>query len=136
MNDTAERPLTAEVRERLAALGDELREACAARWELARLEINSDLRLLVRLAMVWSIAAVALLTALPLAAAALAEALAGCGGIGHGGWLLIFAAAGLILALGCGFCGWRRFRRKFVGLRETIEELHEDIAWLKERQRS
>ncbi|MCG2685214.1 MAG: hypothetical protein L6306_16550, partial [Planctomycetales bacterium] len=31
---------------------------------------------------------------------------------------------------------WRRFRWKFIGLRETMEELREDALWLKERQKT
>ncbi len=128
MKDPPDRPLLADVSEQFAALGEELRETFAARWELARLEIEVDLRSLARLAVFWSIGAVAALTALPLAVAALAEALSGSLGIARAGWLLILAAALLILALGCGYCAWRRFRRKFVGLRETIEELREDAG--------
>ncbi|MBN1396239.1 MAG: phage holin family protein [Pirellulales bacterium] len=131
MNETADRPLLAAVRERLSAIGGELRELAAARWELARLEIESDLRSLVRLAIFWSLAAAALLTALPLAAAALAEALDGRLGIGRPGWLLILAAVLLVMSLSGGYCAWRRFRRRFTGLRETLEELREDLVWLK-----
>ena len=28
---------------------------------------------------------------------------------------------------------WRRFRQEFVGFEQTIEELHEDVVWLRER---
>ena len=38
------RPLLADVRAELSALGEDLREMALARWELARLEIESDLR--------------------------------------------------------------------------------------------
>ncbi len=30
------------------------------------------------------------------------------------------------------FCGWFWFRRRFVGLQETLEELREDLEWVKE----
>ncbi len=136
MNDPADRPLLADVREQFSALGDELREMAATRWELARLEIEADLRSVARLAFFWLIAAVAALTALPLAVVALAEVLDGCLGISRGGWLLILAAGLLTLAFGGGYYAWRRFRRKFIGLRETIEELREDALWLKERRKT
>lgn len=136
MNDPTDRPLLADVREQFSALGDELREMFAARWELARLEIEADLRSVARLAFFWSIAAVAALTALPLAVVALSEVLDKCLGIARGGWLLILAAGLLTLAFGGGYCAWRRFRRKFIGLRETIEELREDALWLKERRKT
>lgn len=133
-NETADRPLFADLQSQFAAFGGDLREMVAARWELARLEIVADIRSTVRLAVIWLIALVAVLTALPLAVAALAEALDGSLGIARGWWLLILAAGLLMLAAGGGYCAWRRFRRKFVGLRETIEELREDAIWLRERK--
>lgn len=136
MNDPADRPLLADVREQFAALGNELREMFAARWELARLEIETDLRSLARLAIFWLIAAIAALTSLPLVVVALAEVLDGCLNIARSGWLLILAAGLLTLAFGGGYCAWRRFRRKFLGLRETIEELREDAVWLKEGRKT
>lgn len=136
MNDPADQPLLADVREQFSALGDELREMAATRWELAWLEIEADLWSVARLAFFWLIAAVAALTALPLAVVALAEVLDECLDIARGGWLLILAAGLLTLAFGGGYCAWRRFRRKFIGLRETMEELREDALWLKERRKT
>jgi hypothetical protein len=133
MNNSTERPLLADVREELGALGGELREMVSARWELARLEIKSDLHSTKRLAVAWLVTAVMLLSALPLAAAALADALDGWRNVPRAGWLLIFAAGLLILAGLGGYLAWRRFRRNFIGLRETLEELREDILWLKEK---
>ncbi len=85
-----------------------------------------------RLAVVWLASAVMALTALPLVAVGAAEMLNGCGGLHRGDWLLIFAGGLLILALAGGYFAWRRFRRQFIGLRETIEELREDVVWLRE----
>ncbi len=132
MNDPADKPLLADLRAELAALGGELREMAAARWELARLELAADLRSARRLAICWLAAGVAALAVLPLLAVALAEALAGCGGISRGGWLLRLAAGLLVLAGAGGYLAWRRFRRRFLGLRETLEELQEDLLWLRE----
>jgi len=116
-----------------APLGNELREAVAARRELARLELQADLRAVRRLVVACSIAAVFGLTALPLAAVGAAEALGGYGTISRIGWLFVFAGGFLILAVGVGGLAWRRFRRKFLGLRETFEELQEDLTWLREK---
>jgi hypothetical protein len=135
MNDPAERPLFADLGDEIGALTAELREMAAARWELARLELLADLRSAKRLAIVWLVSAVLALTALPLLAAALAEVLDGCAGIHRGVWLLIFAGGLLILALAAASLAWRRFQRKFTGLRETLEELREDLVWLRESSR-
>ena len=133
MKNSAERPLLDDVRAELGALGGELREMAAARWELARLELQADLRATKQLAIAWLAAAVMALTALPLAAVWLAEALDGCGHIARREWLLIFAGGLLVLALTGGQLAWRRFRRRFLGLQETLEELHEDLVWLGEK---
>ena len=45
-------------------------------------------------------------------------------------WVLV---CGLVLSGLSSYFAWRRFCRKFVGLRETIEELREDRVWLGER---
>ncbi|MEN6459034.1 MAG: phage holin family protein [Thermoguttaceae bacterium] len=133
MSDPSQKPLFEEVRAEIAALGRELREMMAARWELARLELSADLRSLRRLAVCWLLAALVAMTVLPVLAVALAHALAGIGNIGFAGWLLL-VAGGLLLAAAVGvWAAWRRFRRKFVGLRETLEELREDMTWLAEK---
>jgi hypothetical protein len=133
MNESPDRPLLADVRAELGALGGELREMAAARWELARLEIESDLRSARRLAVAWLVAAVMALAALPLATSALAEVLGGRLGIPRIGWLLICAGGLLLSAALIGSLAWRRFRRNFVGLCETLEELREDVVWTKEK---
>ena len=113
-----------------------LREMAAARLELARLEIAADLLSAKRLAVAWLVALVMALTSLPLVAVWLAEVLGELTGIPRGGWLLGFAAC-LLLAAGVGgYLAWRRFRRNFLGLRETLEELREDVLWLKEKSGS
>ena len=123
----------ADVRTELGELGAELREMAAARWELACLEIASDLCSARRLAVAWLVAAVMLLTALPLLASGLADALNGWQGIPRVAWLLAFAAILLLLAVLVAYLAWRRFRHNFVGLAETLEELREDVLWLKEK---
>ena len=133
MPNSTERPLLADVRAELGALGGELREMASARWELARLEVESDLRSARRLAVAWLVALVMGLTSLPLAAVCLANALDRCANISSNGWLSIFAAGLLLASTLGGYLAWRRFRRNFLGLRETLEELREDVLWLKEK---
>ena len=38
----------------------------------------------------------------------------------------------LVAAALVAWLAWRRFRRRFVGLEETLEELREDLVWLQE----
>lgn len=133
MNDTTKRPLLADIRTDLGALGVELREMVSARWELARLEIESDIRSAVQLAVAWLVAVVMSLTALPLVAAGLAEYLDGWHGIPRSAWLFVFAAALLFIASLGSYLAWRRFRRNFTGLCETLEELQEDMVWLRDK---
>jgi hypothetical protein len=133
MKPYARQSLLTDARAELGALGGELREMAVARWELARLELQSDLRSAKRLAIAWLAAALMVVTSLPLVAVCLADALDGCGRIPRGGWLLIFAGGLWALALVGGLLAWRRFRRRFVGLQETLEELREDLIWLREK---
>ena len=133
MNDSSKQPLLADVREQLGSLGSELREMAAARCELAGVEIASDLLSAKRLAVAWAVALVMALTSLPLVAVWMAEVLDELTGIPRGGWLLGFAACLLLTAGVGGYLAWRRFRRNFLGLRETLEELREDVLWLKEK---
>ena len=132
MRDPAERPLFADLRAELGFLGGELREMATARWELARLELQADLQGMKRLAIAWFVAVILTLTALPLLAVGVAELLDGCCGISRAEWLLIAAGSLLALALVGGYLAWRCFRRRFVGLRETLEELREDMLWFRE----
>jgi len=134
MPPTPDRPLLADFREGLDALGDELREMAVARWELARLELSADLRSAKRLAIVWAVSALMIFTALPMLAASLADWLDGDGGISRAGWLLIFGCGLLAAAITAAETARRRFRRRFVGLQETLEELREDVLWLREKR--
>ncbi len=134
MKTYARQPLLADVRAELGAWGGELREMAVARWELARLELQSDLRSAQQLALAWLAAVLMMVTSLPLVAVCLADILDGCGQIGRGGWLLIFAGGLWTAALGGGLLAWRRFRHRFVGLQETLEELREDLIWLREKK--
>jgi hypothetical protein len=134
MKDIMDRPLLADLRKELGALGDDLREMAAARLELAQLELQSDLLSAKRLATAWLAAAVMAFAALPIAVVSLAGRLDGYCGIASRDWLLIFAGVLLLLAIAIGCFAWRRFRRRFVGLQETLEELQEDMLWLREKR--
>ena len=63
----------------------------------------------------------------------LADLLDGVGHIARAGWLAIFAGGLVTAAILGGYCAWRRFCRRFVGLRETLEEIREDMLWLRNK---
>jgi hypothetical protein len=133
MDDPAQRPLLTDLREELTGLAGEVREMAAARWELARLELQHDAHCVRRLAVAGLLAAIAALTALPLLVMCLADVLAGCGNIPRAVWLLIFGAGLLSAAAATMYFAWRGFRRRFIGLQETLEEIREDLVWLREK---
>jgi len=113
-------------------LCDDLRQAVELRWQLARLEVESDLRSAKRLIIGLSIAAVIALAALPILVVCLAQLLDGWLRLGSVAWLGIFGLLLLLVGPAVGYAAWRRFRRGFVGLQQTLEELQEDLVWLRE----
>jgi uncharacterized membrane protein YqjE len=124
--------LFADLRDDLRSFGAELREMAAARWELARLELLAQRKVFGNLAGALIAAMLMALTALPLLAWCLADALDGWYGVSRGLWLFGFAIGLLITALSSGYLAIRRFRRHATGLQETIEELREDLVWLRD----
>jgi len=125
-------PLFAGLRHELGGLSSELRRWFRAHFELAWLEIQADLREVRRLIVALAAAAVLALAVLPLLATALAWRLKGSVGLGFGAWLALFGVGLLLLAVVGGLLAWRRFRRRYSGLEETLEELREDLVWLGE----
>ena len=130
--DKKDRPLFDVLRNELGTLAADVRKMATLRWELARLELQSDARTVARLAIVWTVSVILALVSLPVLVVALACALDGVFGIPQGGWLVIFGLGLILIAMLSGISAWRRFRKNFIGLEETLEELHEDMVWLRE----
>jgi protein-S-isoprenylcysteine O-methyltransferase Ste14 len=127
-----ERPLLADLKARIAAVTAELREMAVLRWQLAQLEWQTAAGQLKRLAVAGAVVAVMALTSLPILAVAATDLLDGSLGISRTGWLAVF---GLLLLAGSaagGWLAWRRFRRRWSGMEQTLEELREDLVWLEE----
>jgi hypothetical protein len=127
-----DRPMLDEVHREIAALAADVREMLALRWELARREALADARSLRRLAVKAAIATVMALTGPPLLAVATAWRLDGWLGISGPCWLLIGGLAMPLAGALVGYFAWRRFRRELVALAGTLEELREDLVWLRE----
>jgi uncharacterized membrane protein YqjE len=130
-----DRTMLADLKAELRGLTADVSEMLQSHWELARLEIQSDIAHLKRLAFVWGAAAVMALTSLPLLATCVAEALDGRLGVARRGWLLIFGLSLLCTAVIGGYGAWFWFRRRFVGLKQTLDELREDLVWMKEKMK-
>ena len=130
------RPLLADLKREIGSLGVDLRESVELRWRLAQLELESDIRLAKRLAVVLVIVLMMVLTALPVLAVCLAQVCDGWLGISDTGWLAIFGFALLFGGAAGGYAAYRRFRRSFLGFEQTFEELREDLVWLEEWTKS
>jgi protein-S-isoprenylcysteine O-methyltransferase Ste14 len=128
------RPLLAELTHHLGSLEADLRQMAAVRWQLARLEVQAAIAQIKRLAIALLLFAVMVLSALPILAVAAAESLAApeAEGVSFVQWLLIFGLGLLAGGAAGGYLAWRRFRRRFTGIEQTLEELREDGLWLRQ----
>ena len=127
-----DRPLLADAKEEIARLTGDLGEMAGLRWQLALLELRRALRSAKRLAVVVALALIMGLTALPVLVGYAAGFLGERSDISEAAWLLIFGLGLLTLAILVGWLGWRRFRRDFTGMEQTLDELREDVVWLRE----
>jgi uncharacterized membrane protein YqjE len=127
----AKRPLLEGIKAEVGGMAADLKDMVLLRWELARLELQSDARTLRGLAVCLAMAALAVLVSLPLLVAAGASALA-IVALNEPIWLAIFGGSLLLGGLVGALLAWRYFRRRLTGLEQTLEELHEDVLWLRE----
>jgi len=107
-------------------------EMASLRWQLAELEVHSDLVAAKRFGWLGGAGLVAAIAAVSVLTVALTGHLnarmeasfpwvtlsAGC----------LMLAGGVLVA----WWSWRRFRGEFLGLRESLEECREDLVWLRE----
>ncbi len=128
----SEHSVLADVQHEATSLAGELRTMCQLRWQLAQLELQSDAVALRRLAVGLIVGGLMILTSLPLWANWAIELLQRWSGVPRSIWLVEFAGVLLVLGIVLAWFSWRRFRRERVMLRETLEELREDIIWLEE----
>lgn len=110
----------------------EMREMLAARWQLLKLELRQTAVQLRRLVLVGLLVALLLLSGWPLLVGALVDMLDGWAGLSRTAWAAILGGSLVILSIVTALVGWRRWRGALDGLEASLEELQEDITWLRE----
>ena len=107
-------------------------EMASLRWQLAELEVRSDLAAAQRFGwlggagVVAAIAAVAVLTVV--LTSQLDDRL-------EPSFPWVTLSAGCLMLVGgllAAWLSWRRFQGEFLGLRESLDECREDLVWLRE----
>ena len=116
----------------LQRLWSDLADMLRARRQLAELEIRSDIAASKRLVIVAAVGATLALTGLPLLAMLAADALAEWLEMDRHRSLLLVGSMLVVCGLATIWRAWRGFRSGFVGLEESLAELKEDSAWLRE----
>ena len=127
-----DRPLLADLKEEVSNIGEDLSRMLQLRWQLAHIELRTAARSVGRLALVQATATIMALVAVSVLTVWGADALDEHFPLAWVSWL---AAIGLGLLAGAvllGWLAWRYFRRRFVGLEESVDELREDLVWLRE----
>jgi uncharacterized membrane protein YqjE len=114
-----------------AALADVI-EMASLRWQLAESELRGDLAAVRRLGLLGGLGMLAAISALPVLTVVLAGQVDAV--LANPFPWASLSAGCLLLAGGSltAWWGWRRFRREFLGLRESLEECREDLMWLRE----
>ena len=108
-------------------------EMLELRRDLAQLELQHDAQVGKRLAIGGGIGAILVITAWPLLLSSLAIGLSRWTQLHSPAiWLLILGGFSLFLGFGIGWAAYQRFRADFTGLKCTLAELNEDLAWLRE----
>jgi len=131
MDDRSE-PLLAAMQSAVHRATGDVRTLAEARWKLARLEVLTAAGEIKRLAIAAAAGGIVALVSMPVLVVALADLLEGTFGFGRAAWLGLFGVGLLASAVVVAWTGWRRFQARFVGLEETLEELQEDLVWLRE----
>jgi hypothetical protein len=119
-------------RSTLSAVGGDVQESLRLRIDLAQLEAKAAATDLRRLSIGLAVAGVLGTVGLSTAAVGVATLLDGVAGMSAAGWLATFSLVIICAGAVVGSLAWTRFRRDFVGLEDTLEELREDSRWLGE----
>ena len=132
MSESTSSSSVSSVGNELVRSWSELTEMISLRRQLAEAEIRSDVALARRVVIVGGIGLVVVLCGLPVLLVSLALQFENWIGADSPFWSIFFGiglvAAGALTI----WTVWRRFRHEFLGLRESMAELKEDLIWLRE----
>lgn len=126
-----QRPILAGLKEQVSGFRTDVVAFASLRWKLVSLEVRAAIGHVKWLSIGLVGAAVVMLTGLSTLVVSIALLLDDAW-LPAWGWALFF---GLLLFFGGilgGLALWIRFRRRFTGLEQTLEEIREDIVWLKD----
>jgi hypothetical protein len=125
-------PDSSDPRRELHRVGRDVAHMLTARWELAELEYGAARRDALRLAVVLAFTSVLATVGMALLGEALAQWLGEVSAWPPQAWRIILASVSIFGAAAAAGLGYRRFRREFTGFSESLEEMREDIVWLRE----
>ncbi len=130
--DRTDERLFSPIKRQLASFAKEVQAMLRARAELLGLELQAARAVGTRLAIALVVGSLSALVAAPVGLVALSSQMARWFDLDALGILWFFTAALLIAGGGLIVGGWRRYRREFSGLEDSIAELREDIVWMRE----
>jgi uncharacterized membrane protein YqjE len=129
---TDPKPVVNELIDDLRGLAADVVRMVELKKELASEELRQDACSTRRLALWSGTGILAAVAGLPLLLTAVCLLLDDQWGISAAQWALIFSIplvlGGSLLAI----VGWLRFRREFLGLRDSVQELQEDLRWFRD----
>jgi uncharacterized membrane protein YqjE len=116
----------------LRQLAREATQSLNLRRELAELELSHDRILLQRFASIGGVAVALIVIGVSLLLVTAAWELSAVTNLSFTAWLALFGAACLVPGSWALWRSIRTLRREFCGLRGTLNELREDLAWLRD----
>lgn len=116
----------------LRQLAREATQSLNLRRELAELELSHDRALIQRFASVGGVAVALIIVGVSLLLVTAAWELSTVTNLSFTAWLALFGAACLVPGSWVLWHSIRTLRREFCGLRGTLNELREDVAWLRD----
>jgi uncharacterized membrane protein YqjE len=116
----------------LRQMAREATQSLNLRRELAELELSHDRVLIQRFAGIGGVAVALIVIGISLLLVTAAWELSAVTNLSFTAWLALFGAACLVPGSWVLWRSIRTLRREFCGLRGTLNELREDVAWLRD----